>query len=1130
MNCVKIFSRDTILAAGGWRIINPFQTMLTQTLYKSFNACMQWNVYLDNDGGWLRSVEFTDAQNGFVVGWDGVILKTADGGESWTPVNAPVNRHFNRIFFIDPLTYIIAGGRPADTTQGAVQTILKSVNGGQTWNVVVDRPGFFLKSVYFPTATTGYAVGDSGTILKSSNAGLTWIAVGSPVARDFNSIWFSGTNNGIIIGGKEANDSIRTILRTTDGGNTWIVVKDELGGWLTDVTFVDADTGYAVGDRATVLKTTDGGQTWTSLPVPGAASNEYYNGVRFLGWDFGFIAGRWGANYIYNHEPAPLAYTMGAEAITATGAILKGNVNSLNRHARYSFVISQDAVFSNPVQSLPYDFRNNTLMPVQVTLSRLMPQTTYYYYFSAWTVGGITHGDTLSFFTGTPVPELQTLPATQVTTASATLNGSVKGFSIPVNLYFEYGITPALGNRVAAIPAAVNNALHYSITATISSLQPDTTYYFRLMGHTASGNYYGNTYGFYTGTFYTAFYTLPAQLITDTSAFLSGRAEGFKAPAYLSFDYSEETMNFGSSAISYPREIFDSLAYVPIVSIHPLQPGRLYFFRMKAATAIGTFYSDTAYFYTSISDTNLQTLTATAVTASSARLAGRIRNFSQPVSLSFEYGETPLLGNTVPANPAMVNDASEHHVHAALTGLHSNTMYYYRLKAQTASGNKFYSNIKQVFTGKPIPNWDFQDWESKQALLPAGWNMVGETFERVPGDSGGYALKISRTNFVFLGKFSLELSSGGVPFSMRPDSFYVNMHYNIEPGDTGIMGLIMRKGDTIIAQNLFGLRGSTGSGFAKITHPVAYDFPLMPDTLFIGFALFSLDTGSFMIIDRADFIPAGNVFNTDFESWFSYEYQKPVRWNYAALAGLDSSGSRPPMVSRGVFELPEDYAAVIRNVDVGGGTLLKGELSLQTPKPIDFPLLTFPVHHRHKSLNGFFQYAPEGGDTLIINVTMYYSGQVYGDGVFEHYGATSGFVRFEAPISYYNDSFAPDAAIISISCSKGSPRGLATLAIDKLSFDGYAKVSDDTILIAEKIPVRDFKVFPNPAASSVNILLPKSAEGTVEIYSTQGVRMYSAPFRKDNILVNVSNMPQGLYLIRIFFGMTQTTMRLIVAR
>ncbi len=1128
LNCVKIFNRDIILAAGGWRIINPFQTQLTQTLYKSFNSCLQWNVYLDNDGGWFKSVEFIDDQKGFIVGWDGVIFKTDDSGEHWTPVTSPVSRHFNRIFIIDSLAFIIVGGMPADSTQGAVQTILKSVNGGQSWSVITDQPGFFLKAVYFFSPANGIAVGDSGTILKSADAGNTWTPVASPIIRNFNSVWFSNPNNGIIVGGNETNDSIRVILRTIDGGDTWTVIKDELGGWLMDVTFVDADTGYAVGDRATVLKTIDGGQAWSPISVPGTSGDEYFNAVRFNGWDYGFIAGKWADNYIYNHEPPPLAYTMGAEEITPASALMKANVNSLSRHARYSFVFSNDFSFSSPSQTIPSDFRNDVLMPVQFRLGWLSPNTTYYYFISAWTIGGRTNGDTLSFYTGDPTTNLMTQPATEIAATTASINGTVHGFSETVNLYFQYGLTPDFGSVATASPATVADTFEHAISANISSLQPNSSYYFRLVGESAFGNRYGNTHGFFTGAVYSVFQTLAAQSVTDTSAVISVTIEGFKIQAYLNFEYSANTPGFDSIRAGYPRAITDTLRHVPNLTLNSLQPGTLYFFRMKAITTLGNYYSDTGYFYTITSDTNLLALTATEVTSSSAKLNGKVSNYSQPVSVSFEYGETPLLGNVIPGDPVVVNGPQEQQVSAAISGLQGNTLYYYRIAANIA-GTKLYGGQRQFYTGNPIPNWDFADWESKTVLLPDYWNIIGETFERVAGNAGNYALKLFKTNFAFLGKFVLDLS-GGVPFTSRPDSFYVNMNYNIDPGDTALVGFVLRR-DTAIAGNIIGLNGNSGSQFQRITYPISYNSPLAPDSVVIGLGMFSQSPGSHLIIDEAGFIPEENVLNADFESWYSYHHEEPAGWNYPAYTGIDTSGNNPPMVSKEIFNQPDDYAASVRNLDLGGGTYLGGNLSNQTPQPIDLPLLTFPVQHRHQTLNGLFKYEPDGNDTMLITVSMYRAGLPYGAGVFKYGAATNGYSTFEADIIYNDESFVPDAALISLTCSKGRPAGLSQLTVDKLSFDGFSRIGgDDTTSIAENNSGAGFQIFPNPASSVATILLQESLTGNLEICNMFGERIHASSFSGKIISLNVSGLEQGIYLLRIAAGREQMISRLVVIR
>ena len=58
-------------------------------------------------------------------------------------------------------------------------TLLISTFAFSQWTTLSSGTYNFLSSVYFPNATTGYVVGDSGTILKTYNAGTKWTALAS---------------------------------------------------------------------------------------------------------------------------------------------------------------------------------------------------------------------------------------------------------------------------------------------------------------------------------------------------------------------------------------------------------------------------------------------------------------------------------------------------------------------------------------------------------------------------------------------------------------------------------------------------------------------------------------------------------------------------------------------------------------------------------------------------------------------------------------------------------------------------------------------------------------------------------------------------------------------------------------
>jgi hypothetical protein len=82
-----------------------------------------------------------------------------------------------------------------------------------------------------------------------------------------------------------------------------------------------------------------------------------------------------------------------------------------------------------------------------------------------------------------------TLPATHVTAKTAVLNGQVATAGLKTAWEFQWGRTTKYGNNTAAqtIPAG-QGTRHVSVK--ISGLKPNTTYHFRLVTTTVTGNYH----------------------------------------------------------------------------------------------------------------------------------------------------------------------------------------------------------------------------------------------------------------------------------------------------------------------------------------------------------------------------------------------------------------------------------------------------------------------------------------------------------------------------------------------------------------------------------------------------------------------------------------------------------------
>jgi len=128
------------------------------------------------------------------------------------------------------------------------------------WNPQTSGTTNNLYSVYFTNTTHGLAVGDNGTILKTSNGGTSWNAITNPYTGTLKSVYCVDTNNCWACGGANSPD----ILKSTNGGSSWtnIAVSGSSGGF-NGVQFLNQNYGYVVSDDGALYATYNGGATWT---------------------------------------------------------------------------------------------------------------------------------------------------------------------------------------------------------------------------------------------------------------------------------------------------------------------------------------------------------------------------------------------------------------------------------------------------------------------------------------------------------------------------------------------------------------------------------------------------------------------------------------------------------------------------------------------------------------------------------------------------------------------------------------------------------------------------------------------------------------------------------------------------
>ena len=145
-----------------------------------------------------------------------------------------------------------------------------------------------LNTVDFVSAREGFVGGAVGSLFATTDAGATWTRRSQPTLGTINKLLFSTASSGWA-------GTSTGLYRTTNAGQTWtrVTTYDAYGytaGGISDVQFVTAQTGYAVGVGGTINKTTNGGTSWAS--VQRRTDKRYtFRAVSFSSVDSGTVIG-----------------------------------------------------------------------------------------------------------------------------------------------------------------------------------------------------------------------------------------------------------------------------------------------------------------------------------------------------------------------------------------------------------------------------------------------------------------------------------------------------------------------------------------------------------------------------------------------------------------------------------------------------------------------------------------------------------------------------------------------------------------------------------------------------------------------------------------------------------------------
>jgi len=280
----------------------------------------------DIQGNTLSDVQFVTSDTVYAVGDLGLVLKSEDGGQTWTDVSVETTKDFYTVHFVSVDTGWVVGSWYT-SGGGGTESLFKTTDGGQTWKV--QFAGSTIYDMYFTDADTGYAAGEDDLVQKTTDGGQTWDAVHESsgfdgealrslsvrdsviwavgtngkmissadygqtwtthdpgVSLNFNSIAFRNATEGFVVGGEYGSSGdVGFMMHTTDAGSTWTKIDRMFHRPLQQISFADDSRGWAVGGKVDfysnetypieyepdssnyILSTDDGGETWDARYV-----------------------------------------------------------------------------------------------------------------------------------------------------------------------------------------------------------------------------------------------------------------------------------------------------------------------------------------------------------------------------------------------------------------------------------------------------------------------------------------------------------------------------------------------------------------------------------------------------------------------------------------------------------------------------------------------------------------------------------------------------------------------------------------------------------------------------------------------------------------------------------------------
>lgn len=274
---------------------------------KTTDGGSTWSqLWTGTDQG-IEGISFPDLNTGYICGWSAYFAKTTNGGVTWTPQTPGTDIYFyTDVDFKDATHGVVT----AETNSGA--GVYATSDGGATWSTGSGVAGVPYGLCYV-TDNTYYLVTSNGYIQRSTDGGLNWTTVYTGAGL-FMGIDFFNSSIGMAAGedGK--------IFKTYDGGSSW-QSQTIAGGYplWRDFGWYDQNTVYVCGTPEMIYKSTNGGSTWVDDYIQSSYDPALYE-ILFANDGTGYICGSQG--WFYRLAPQlQAAFTADNTAVCEGGTV-----------------------------------------------------------------------------------------------------------------------------------------------------------------------------------------------------------------------------------------------------------------------------------------------------------------------------------------------------------------------------------------------------------------------------------------------------------------------------------------------------------------------------------------------------------------------------------------------------------------------------------------------------------------------------------------------------------------------------------------------------------------------------------------------------------------------------------------